>query len=144
MIKEFIERKSVHDVEEGQTLQPKFDQNNLIPVITVDISNNEILMHGYMNQEAFRLSMETKEAHYWSRSRKCIWKKGETSGLNQNIKEIKIDDSEISLVPETTVQADLDTSLKVFKLLEMLEDLDDTQNVTSNIEFAEGMLDQLD
>ena len=59
-------------------------------------------------------------------------------------KEIKIDDSEISLVPETTVQADLDTSLKVFKLLEMLEDLDDTQNVTSNIEFAEGMLDQLD
>ena len=59
-------------------------------------------------------------------------------------KAIKIDDSEISLVPETTVQADLDTSLKVFKLLEMLEDLDDTQNVTSNIEFAEGMLDQLD
>ena len=59
-------------------------------------------------------------------------------------KEIKIDDSEISLVPETTVQVDLDTSLKVFKLLEMLEDLDDTQNVTSNIEFAEGMLDQLD
>ncbi len=94
MIKEFIERKSVHDVEEGQTLQPKFDQNNLIPVITVDISNNEILMHGYMNQEAFRLSMETKEAHYWSRSRKCIWKKGETSGLNQNIKEIKIDDDQ--------------------------------------------------
>ncbi len=58
--------------------------------------------------------------------------------------EIKIDDSEVSLIPETTVQADLDTSLKVFKLLEMLEDLDDTQNVTSNIEFAEGMLDQLD
>ncbi len=58
--------------------------------------------------------------------------------------EIKIDDSEVSLIPETTIQADLDTSLKVFKLLEMLEDLDDTQNVTSNIEFAEGMLDQLD
>ena len=58
--------------------------------------------------------------------------------------EIKIDDSEVSLIPETTEQADLDTSLKVFKLLEMLEDLDDTQNVTSNIEFAEGMLDQLD
>ena len=58
--------------------------------------------------------------------------------------EIKIDDSEVSLIPETTVQADLDTSLKVFKLLEMLEDLDDTQNVTSNIEFAESMLDKLD
>ena len=59
-------------------------------------------------------------------------------------KEIKIDNSEVTLVPETTVKADLDTSLRVFKLLEMLEDLDDTQNVTSNIEFAEGMLDQLD
>ena len=59
-------------------------------------------------------------------------------------KEIQIDDSEISLIPETTIQADLETSLKVYKLLEMLEDLDDTQNVTSNIEFAEGLLDQLD
>ena len=68
----------------------------------------------------------------------------------QNIKnalinqDFNIDDSEISLVPETTVQADMDTSLKVFKLLEMLEDLDDTQNVTSNIEFADGMLEELD
>ena len=58
--------------------------------------------------------------------------------------ELDIDDSEISLVPETTVKADLDTSLKVYKLLEMLEDLDDTQNVTSNIEFAEGTLEQID
>ena len=47
-------------------------------------------------------------------------------------------------MPETTVQADIDTSLKVYKLLEMLEDLDDTQNVTSNIEFADGMFEQLD
>ena len=62
--------------------------------------------------------------------------------LSEN--EINIDDSEISLIPETTIQADLETSLKVYKLLEMLEDLDDTQNVTSNIEFADGMLDQLD
>ena len=58
--------------------------------------------------------------------------------------EIEINDSEISLVPETSVQADLETSLKVYKLLEMLEDLDDTQSVTSNIEFAEGMLEHLD
>jgi len=59
-------------------------------------------------------------------------------------KEIALIDSDIALIPETTIKADLETSLKVFKLLEMLEDLDDTQNVTSNIEFAEGMLDQLD
>ena len=94
MIREFDTRKSIEEVEEGEILQPKFDHNNLIPVITVDKSNNEILMHGYMNQEAFRLSMQTKEAHYWSRSRKCIWKKGETSGLIQIIKEIKIDDDQ--------------------------------------------------
>jgi DNA-binding regulatory protein, YebC/PmpR family len=59
-------------------------------------------------------------------------------------KEIALIDSDVALIPETTIKADLETSLKVFKLLEMLEDLDDTQNVTSNIEFAEGMLDQLD
>lgn len=58
--------------------------------------------------------------------------------------DIAIDNSDISLIPETTVQADMETSLKVFKLLEMLEDLDDTQSVTSNIEFAEGMLEELD
>ena len=58
--------------------------------------------------------------------------------------DIAIDNSDISLVPETTVQADMETSLKVFKLQEMLEDLDDTQSVTSNIEFAEGMLEELD
>lgn len=100
MIKEFDKRKSIEEVEEGKILQPKFDSNNLIPVITVDISNKEILMHGYMNQEAFRLSMQTKVAHYWSRSRKCIWKKGETSGLIQNIKEIKIDDDQDCVIFE--------------------------------------------
>mgnify|MGYP001204829178 CR=1 FL=1 len=100
MIKEFDKRNSVEEVEEGKILQPKFDQNNLIPVITVDQINNEILMHGYMNQEAFRLSMNTKEAHYWSRSRKCIWKKGETSGLIQKIKEIKIDDDQDCVIFE--------------------------------------------
>ena len=100
MIKEFNTRKSVEEVEEGKILQPKFDNNNLIPVITVDMSNNQVLMHGYMNEEAFRLSMRTKEAHYWSRSRKCVWKKGETSGLTQKIKEIKIDDDQDCVIFE--------------------------------------------
>ena len=94
MKKNFRKRMSVFEVEEGKSLQPKFNNENLIPVITVDYKNNEILMHGYMNPEAFQLSMETSQAHYWSRSRKCIWKKGETSGLFQNIKEIKIDDDQ--------------------------------------------------
>ncbi len=90
----FEKRKSVYEVEEGIKLQPKFDNNGLIPVITVNDSDNNILMHSFMNEEAFRLSIETKEAHYWSRSRKSIWKKGETSGLSQNIKRIRIDDDQ--------------------------------------------------
>ena len=63
MTKNFQKRKSVIEVEEGKLLQPKFDTNNLIPVITVDHKNDEILMHGYMNPEAFKLSMESGKAH---------------------------------------------------------------------------------
>ena len=94
MVEKFRKRESVSEVEEGKSLQPKFDKDNLIPVITVDHSNNEILMHGYLSPDAFDLSMKSGEAHYWSRSRKCIWKKGETSGLNQKIQEIRIDDDQ--------------------------------------------------
>ena len=59
-------------------------------------------------------------------------------------KKIILEDSEISFIPENTVKADLDTSLKVFKLLESLEELDDTQTVTSNIDFSDEMLEHLD
>ena len=93
----FGERKSVFEVEEGNLLQPKFDSNGLIPVITIDISDNQVLMHGYMNKEAFEKSISSKFAHYWSRSRKCIWRKGETSGFTQEIKEIRIDDDQDSV-----------------------------------------------
>ena len=94
----FGNRKSVEEVEEGNELQPKFDSQGLIPAITVEYSSNEILMHGYMNEEALRLSIETKKAHYWSRSRKSIWKKGEVSGLYQIIKQIKIDDDQDCII----------------------------------------------
>tara|TARA_A100001015_G_scaffold79850_1_gene88591 strand:+ start:261 stop:734 length:474 start_codon:yes stop_codon:yes gene_type:complete len=94
----FGNRKSVEEVEEGNVLQPKFDIQGLIPAITVEYNSNEILMHGYMNEEALRLSIETKKAHYWSRSRKSIWKKGEVSGLYQTIKQIKIDDDQDCII----------------------------------------------
>ncbi|MAT32544.1 MAG: phosphoribosyl-AMP cyclohydrolase [Rickettsiales bacterium] len=94
----FGNRKSVEEVEEGNELQPKFDNQGLIPAITVEYNSNEILMHGYMNEEALRLSIETKKAHYWSRSRKSIWKKGEVSGLYQTIKQIKIDDDQDCII----------------------------------------------
>ena len=94
----FGNRNSVEEVEEGNKLQPKFDEKGLIPAITVDDGSKEILMHGYMNKEALKLSIETKNAHYWSRSRQSIWKKGEKSGLNQKIKKIRIDDDQDCII----------------------------------------------
>ena len=68
----------------------------------------------------------------------------ETIKIALNSKEIVLEDSEIALIPENTVNANLDTSLKVYKLLESLEDLDDTQTVTSNVEFSDDLLEHLD
>ena len=76
----FKTRVSVEEVEEGVTCQPKFDSDGLIPVITIEFETNEVLMHGYSNDAALRLTMSTKKAHYFSRSRQRIWKKGEKSG----------------------------------------------------------------
>ena len=93
----FKKRENVADIEEGSLLSPKFDNDGLIPVITTCFKTKEILMHGYMNVEALKLTIETKEAHYWSRSRKQIWHKGKTSGFVQKIKEIRIDDDQDSV-----------------------------------------------
>ena len=93
----FKKRISVEQVEEGHDLCPKFDENGLIPVITTDHNTSDILMHGYMNEEAFRKTIETKEAHYFSRSRNAIWHKGKTSGWVQKVKFIRIDDDQDSV-----------------------------------------------
>ena len=93
----FKKRDSVFEVEEGKFLSPKFDSQGLIPVITTDNKTGEVLMHGYMNSEALKKTIETKEAHYWSRSRKSIWHKGKTSGFTQKIIQIRIDDDQDSV-----------------------------------------------
>ena len=93
----FKKRDSVFEVEEGKFLSPKFDSQGLIPVITTDNKNGEVLMHGYMNSEALKKTIETKEAHYWSRSRKSIWHKGKTSGFTQKVIQIRIDDDQDSV-----------------------------------------------
>ena len=90
----FKKRDSVFEVEEGKFLSPKFDSQGLIPVITTDSKNGEVLMLGYMNSEALKKTIETKEAHYWSRSRKSIWHKGKTSGFTQKVIQIRIDDDQ--------------------------------------------------
>jgi len=69
-----------------------FDKNNgLVPVIVQDVDTNEVLMLAYMNEEALKLTQKTGYAHYFSRSRNKIWKKGESSGHTQEVKEILID-----------------------------------------------------
>ena len=90
----FKKRDNIKEVEEGKYLAPKFDKNGLIPVITADFQTGDILMHGYMNDEALKKTIESKEAHYWSRSRKKVWHKGEISGFVQKVLEIKIDDDQ--------------------------------------------------
>ena len=93
----FKKRDNIKDVEEGKYLSPKFDENSLIPVITTDFQTGFILMHGYMNDEALKKTIETKEVHYWSRSRKKIWHKGQVSGFIQKVKAIRIDDDQDSV-----------------------------------------------
>jgi len=93
----FKKRHTIKEVEEGKYLSPKFDENSLIPVITTDFKTGDLLMHGYMNYEALKKTIETKEAHYWSRSRKKIWRKGQVSGFIQKVKEIRIDDDQDSV-----------------------------------------------
>lgn len=90
----FQKRVSIEQVEESNELAPKFDKDGLISCITTDATSGEVLMLGYMNAEALEKTIATGEAHYFSRSRQVLWHKGATSGLVQNIVEIRIDDDQ--------------------------------------------------
>ena len=90
----FEQRKTIEQVEESTELAPKFDRDGLIPVVTTDFYSGEVLMQGYMNEEAFKKTISLGEAVYYSRSRETLWHKGKTSGLVQKIKEIRIDDDQ--------------------------------------------------
>lgn len=94
MSSQFAARTSVAQVEEGTELAPRFDAEGLIPAVTTDFHSGELLMMGYMNAEALRKTIETGEAHYFSRSRRQLWHKGSTSGLVQTVRELLIDDDQ--------------------------------------------------
>jgi len=100
----FAQRISIEQVEEGHELAPKFDADGLLPVVTTDAESGEVLMHGYMNAEALTKTIQTGEAHYWSRSREVLWHKGATSGLVQKVKEIRIDDDQDAVWLRVDVQ----------------------------------------
>ncbi|MGE0830668.1 MAG: phosphoribosyl-AMP cyclohydrolase [Hyphomonadaceae bacterium] len=78
-------------IETTKTLQPRFDANGLIAAVAQDAETGEVLMLAWMNAEALRLTLETKRATYWSRSRAKLWVKGEESGHTQELVEARID-----------------------------------------------------
>ncbi|MEX2456421.1 MAG: phosphoribosyl-AMP cyclohydrolase [Balneolaceae bacterium] len=87
----FSKRINKKQIELGTELAPKFNNDGLIPCITVDAESKEVLMFAWMNEEALLMTIETRKATYFSRSRDKIWVKGESSGLIQNVREILVD-----------------------------------------------------
>ena len=79
------------DREEGRVLAPRFDANGLVTAVVTDAADGTVLMVAHMNAEALARTIATQEAHYWSRSRKALWKKGETSGHVQRVRELRVD-----------------------------------------------------
>jgi phosphoribosyl-AMP cyclohydrolase len=91
MIPPFPSPGTKHDLEEGGRFTPRFGSDGLIACITTDVGDGTVLMFAQMNEEALKLTLETGIAHYWSRSRQSLWRKGDTSGQIQTVKEIRTD-----------------------------------------------------
>ncbi len=87
----FHTAKDKRELETGDQLTPRFNAEGLVTAIASDADSGEVLMLAHMNDEALRLSIQTGEAHYWSRSRGELWHKGATSGTVQKIVEIRVD-----------------------------------------------------
>ncbi|MBI1650635.1 phosphoribosyl-AMP cyclohydrolase [Hyphomicrobium sulfonivorans] len=87
----FATRGTKAEIENGLSFQPKFDGDGLIPAIVTDARTGEVLMFAFMNAHALKLSIDTGIAHFWSRSRAALWKKGEESGNFLNIVEMRTD-----------------------------------------------------
>ena len=97
---------SAHAIEEGLILAPRFDAAGLMSCVAVDVKTGEVLMLAHMNAEALRRSIETGEAWYWSRSRRQLWRKGETSGQVQKIVEMRVDCDQDALLIRVEVGGD--------------------------------------
>jgi phosphoribosyl-AMP cyclohydrolase len=96
-------------IEESGRFTPRFGPDGLIPCVTVDARNGEVLMLAWMNAEALRLTLESGFVHYWSRSRQAIWKKGETSGASQRVVEVFADCDQDAVLVRAAVYQRRDT-----------------------------------
>lgn len=99
----FTDRGDTATIENGTAFMPKFDSGGLIAAVVTDHETHEVLMVGFMNAEALKRTIETGEAWYWSRSRQAYWKKGETSGQIQTVREILTDCDQDALVLKVSV-----------------------------------------
>jgi phosphoribosyl-AMP cyclohydrolase len=102
----FPQAASAHELERGQILAPRFDAAGLIAAVAVDAERGDVLMLAWMNAEALALTLQTGEAHYYSRSRQALWKKGKTSGQVQTVVEIRIDCDQDAVVLKVRPQGD--------------------------------------
>ncbi len=93
-------------LEEGVVFAPKFDANGLIVCVTVEAGTREVLMVAYMNRLALDKTIETGFAHYWSRSRQSLWRKGDTSGQTQKVVSLRIDCDQDALLLAVEVGGD--------------------------------------
>jgi len=87
----FAERGSTSEVEEGRALAPKFDADGLVTCVATDAASGNVLMVAHMNAEALARTIESGEAWYFSRSRRKLWRKGESSGHVQRVIELRVD-----------------------------------------------------
>lgn len=94
------------DLEEGLTFTPRFDAQGLIPCITIDANSGAVLMMAYMNALSLQKTLETREAHYWSRSRGALWHKGATSGAVQKVISLQTDCDQDCLLLRVEVMGD--------------------------------------
>jgi len=87
----FAKRGAPAEIERGLAFQPRFDADGLVPAVVTDAASGEVLMFAWMNAEAIALTLETRLAHFWSRSRRKLWKKGEESGNLLHVAEVRTD-----------------------------------------------------
>lgn len=93
-------------LEEGAALAPRFDADGLVTAVVTDAADGTLLMVAHMNAEALALTLKTGIAHYFSRSRARLWKKGETSGNIQTVRELRVDCDQDALWLKVTVAGD--------------------------------------
>jgi phosphoribosyl-AMP cyclohydrolase len=92
--------------ETGTVFMPRFDANGLMGAIVAEVASGEVLMFAFMNEEALARTLETGEAHFWSRSRQSLWRKGETSGNVLRVVEMRTDCDQDCLLIRVTIAGD--------------------------------------